>query len=136
MRFFVFIFLMLAGAVQAQVRDSVFATYDDYAAFVDKRIQTRDFIELVQVLGGRDEYTPEQLRSVDMQLKAAFPVDLQNASVFRKEDLGGGVVQEARIYWTGEVYAFFYAILHMRGDDLVVINFTLNSSINEIMAKF
>lgn len=127
---------LAAPAAMAQVRDSVFASYDDYARFVDEKIMTRDFVPLVQVLGGRDEYTAEQLAGVNAQLLNAMPVDFTSVTVFRETDLGGGVRQEARMYWTGELYAFYYAILHDRGDEIVVVNFTLNTSVTEIMSRF
>ena len=136
MRFLVPLLLMLAGAAHAQTRDSVFEDYTAYEDFVDRRIMARDFIPLIQALGGRDEYTIEQLNQINGQLLGAFPVDFRNVTVFRKTDLGGGVRQEARMYWRDESYAFFYAILHERAGELVVLNFHLNSNIGNIMAQF
>ncbi|MBM1570354.1 hypothetical protein JQU68_19320, partial [Sulfitobacter mediterraneus] len=52
------------------------------------------------------------------------------------QDLGGGVSQEARMYWTGKSYCYFYALLHQRENDLVVINFALNSNSTPIMDRF
>ncbi len=134
--FLVMLFPLLAAPASAQQRDGVFASYAAYAAFVDQRIMSRDFIPLIKSLGGRDEYTEEQLIGVNAQLLTAFPVDFSNVSVFRRQDLGNGVSQEARLYWTGENYAFYYAILHQRGDELVVLNFKLNSSVEPIMKSF
>ena len=42
-------------------------------------------------------------------------------------DLGGGIRQEARAFWGGGRYLFFYAILHQRKDALVVLNFSMNT---------
>ncbi len=126
----------IATAARAQQRDGVFADYGAYAAFVDQRIMSRDFIPLIKSLGGRDEYTEEQLTAVNAQLLNAFPVDFENVTVFRRQDLGNGVSQEARLYWTGENYAFYYAILHQREGELVVLNFKLNSSVEPIMKSF
>lgn len=128
--------LVAGPAVHAQERDSVFVDYDAYADFVDSHIMTRDFIPLIQTLGGRDEYTIEQLQGIRNQLLGAWPNDFTGKSVFRQEDLGGGIRQEGRVYWTGEYYAYYYAVLHERDDELVVINFYLNTSITEIMARF
>ena len=89
--------ISLPAAVSAQQRDSVFASYEAYAAFVDRHIMQRDFIPLIQVLGGRDEYTPEQLRGVNTQLLHAFPRDFTDVAVFRETDLGNGFRQEARL---------------------------------------
>lgn len=126
----------LCAPAYAQERDSVFTNYADYEAYIDKHIMARNFVPMVKALGGRDEYTPEQLAQVNRQLMGAFPVNFQNKTVYRKEDLGGGLSQEGRAYWTGESYAFFYAILHDRGDDLVVLQFALNSSASVINGKF
>lgn len=128
--------LLFPTATLAQERDSVFSDYATYARFVDQMIMTRDFKTLVLHLGGRDEYTPEQLDSTNHQLLRAFPFDFRNAAVFRKTDLGGGMVQEGRVYWTGDSYAYYYAILHQRADSIIVLSFNLNSSIGTIMDKF
>jgi len=128
--------ISIATTASAQQRDGVFADYTAYAAFVDQRIMSRDFVPLIKSLGGRDEYTEEQLTKVNAQLLKAFPVDFRNVSVFRRQDLGNGVSQEARLYWTGENYAFYYAILHQRAGELVVLNFKLNSSVEPIMKSF
>jgi hypothetical protein len=130
------ILLLLPATTLAQDRDSVFSDYASYARFVDQMIMTRNFEPLVLQLGGRDEYTPEQLASTNHQLLRAFPYDFKNAAVFRQTDLGGGMIQEGRVYWIGDSYAYYYAILHQRTDSIIVLSFNLNSSIGTIMDKF
>lgn len=130
------LFLAAASGVLAQNRDSIFDNYADYSAFVDNHIMTRSFTPLILRLGGRDEYTKEQLDANQRQMQGVWPNDFRNVTVFNRQDLGGGVSQEARMYWNGTAYAFFYAILHDRGTELVVINFALNTSISTIMEKF
>ena len=130
------LFLIAPFTAAAQERDSVFSSYSAYADFVDKKIMSREFVPLVLSLGGRDEYTPEQLNGVNTQLMAAFPVAFRNKTVFHETDLGGGMRQEARAYWSGEHYAYFYALLHERGNDIVVLNFLLNSSLSAVTEKF
>lgn len=122
--------------VAAQAQDSVFDDYATYAAFVDEKIMQRDFIPLIQRLGGRDEYTTEQLTATQANLKTALPFDFENMTVFKEVDLGGGVRQEARMYWTGTSYAFYYAMLHERAGDLAVITFLLNTSSKAILERF
>ncbi|MFV2002333.1 MAG: hypothetical protein ACC619_05075 [Paracoccaceae bacterium] len=134
--FFIILALVLPFTAFAQERDSVFSSYQAYGEYVDELIMKRDFIPLIQTLGGRDEYTKEQLAGVNVQLMAAFPVKFKNRSVFREVDLGAGMRQEARVYWTGESYAFFYALLHQRANDIVVVNFNLNSSSAAVMSMF
>jgi len=130
------IFMMLPGFANAQMRDNVFKDYASFSQFVDEKVMARDFTSLILALGGRDEYTPEQLASLNRQLLDVFPKDFEHATVFRQVDLGGNFNQEARAFWVGENYVFFYAILHQREDGLVVINFSLNSSVGKIMSKF
>lgn len=133
---FIVLSLLIPSSLLAQERDSVFSTYEAYSGYVDEMIMGRDFKPLIMVLGGRDEYTKEQLATVNGQLLAAFPSDFEHSTIFREENMGGGVIQEARAYWTGERYAFFYAVIHIRENDVVILNFNLNSSVATIMGKF
>lgn len=132
---FVFTLFWAVPNADAQT-DSIFPDYETYAAFVDKHIMLRDFVPLIIQLGGRDEYTPEQLTANNENLRRVWSKDFDNATVFKREDLGGGISQEGRMYWTETGYAFFYALLHQRDDSLVVINFHLNSSSKKIMERF
>lgn len=125
-----------AGAVQAQTADSEFINYADYASYVDRHIMQRDFIPLIQKLGGRDEYTNEELAATQRNMLGIWPRDFESVSVFNRKDLGGGIWEEGRIYWTGTSYAFFYALIHQRFDKFVVLNFLLNSSSTPIMERF
>lgn len=132
----IFIPMMTVGLVAAQERDSVFGDYQGYETFVDDKIMHRDFVELVKALGGRDEYSTRQLDGIQQQFTDIFPIDFRHKTVFKKIDLGGGMTQEARAYWIGERYIYFYALLHQREQDLVVINFTVNSLVGKVLAKF
>ncbi len=142
MRFFPALLLLLllllpAPPVGAQQRDSFFADYQAYARFVDSRVMNRDFIELIQVLGGRDEYTPEQLQEVNRQFLLVYPHDFSSRAVLREVDLGQGFRQEMRAYWGDRTgYNYFYALLHLRDDGLVVLNFSMNSDVSRVMAEF
>lgn len=130
------VLLAAPAPVQAQEADSIFADYAAYARFVDEHVMSRDFIPLIQVLGGRDEYTIEQMKGINGQLLGAWPRDFENVAVFNETDLGGGIRQEGRVYWTGHSYAYYYAILHAREGKVMVLNFYLNTSITEIMDRF
>ncbi len=46
--------LCLPGMAQAPDRDGIFESYDDYAANVGRHVMQRDFISLIQRMGGRD----------------------------------------------------------------------------------
>ncbi|KAJ01634.1 hypothetical protein [Sulfitobacter mediterraneus] len=130
------LFTLAALPLRAQETDSVFPGYAAYAHFVDQHISTRDFTEVILRLGGRDEYTKEEIASLQRQFDGIWSVNFQNGTVFNRQDLGGGVSQEARMYWTGKSYCYFYALLHQRENDLVVINFALNSNSTPIMDRF
>lgn len=130
--------LLLPLAAQAQVaeRDSVFASPDAFRDYVGSHMMDRDFIPMIQRLGGRDEYTKEQLGQVNTQLLTAFPRDFENKAVVRVTEMDGGFRQEAYAYWTGLSYAWFYALLHDRGSDVVVIQFTVNTDASVVLDKF
>ncbi len=132
----IFLFTLAALPLRAQETDSVFPGYAAYAHFVDQHISTRDFTEVILRLGGRDEYTKEEFASLQRQFDGIWSANFQNGTVFNRQDLGGGVSQEARMYWTGKSYCYFYALLHQRENDLVVINFALNSNSTPIMDRF
>lgn len=126
---------LLTGIAQAQ-QDSIFEDYGDYASYVDQHIMAREFAPLILRLGGRDEYSPEELQSTNTKLRRVWPINFEEVRVFRAEDLGGGLRQEGRIYWTGISYAYFYALLHEREDGFVVISFHLNSSSKKVLERF
>ncbi|MHA6261900.1 hypothetical protein ACXYMO_01750 [Arenibacterium sp. CAU 1754] len=97
----------------------------------------RNFVELIQVLGGRDEYTKEELDGLQRQFLAVYPTDFSDSAVTKVTDLGSGFCQEMRIYWNENTsYTFFYALLHDTNDHLVVLNFLLNSSSTPVLDKF
>ncbi|MFT7594438.1 MAG: hypothetical protein ACI8R4_001759 [Paracoccaceae bacterium] len=138
MRFICFaLFFLLPVSALAQQRDSHFESYGSYQSFVDSRIANRDFIDLIQVLGGRDEYTIEQLNGVQNRFMSVYSEDFTSRAVIKKVDLGEKFYQEMRVYWREDGgYVYFYALLHDRGDTLVVLTFTLNSDVSKVLAEF
>lgn len=132
--------LALAALVMplpAIAEDSVFGSYDAYSAYVDTHMMSRTFIPLVQQLGGRDEYTKEQLNNINAQLMRAMPFDFTKTAVLRRDDLGNGFSKELRAYWSKELnYSYFYAFLHDRGDKLIVLRFALNTNEEELFSRF
>ena len=89
------LFTLSALPLRAQETDSVFPGYAAYAHFVDQHISTRDFTEVILRLGGRDEYTKEEIASLQRQFDGIWSANFQNGTVFNRQDLGGGVSQEA-----------------------------------------
>jgi hypothetical protein len=127
---------MAAAPLAAQDDDSAFDDYGAYNAYVDRMITTRDWIPFIQQMGGRDEYSTEQLTKIEADFNGLYPRAFTSVSLFREVDLGGGVRQEARAYWGGGRYLFYYAILHERNDKLIVLNFAMNTKVERIMEKF
>jgi len=126
----------LATSASAQNQDGVFRDYAAYSEFVDQKVMQRDFSALILGLGGRDEFTDEQLASTEQKMLNVWRRNFDEMTFFRQEDLGGGISQEGRMYWTGKSYAFYYAMLHQREDALVVISFLINSISKPIMDRF
>ncbi|SHK11685.1 hypothetical protein SAMN05444000_11956 [Shimia gijangensis] len=125
--------LFLPTFAAAQVSDSTFRDYAEFSAFVDTHSQSRDITKLLTVLGGRDEYTKEQMANLQAQVFNLYPDVLPNKTIFHENDLGGGVRQEVRAYWTGLSYLYLYFLLHERDDALIVLRFAFNSSAEKIM---
>lgn len=136
-RLITLLFVICPVLPAAQQRDSYFDDYTSYSAFVDENIISRNFITLIQVLGGRDEYTEAELNGVNNQFLSIYPNDFASGVLIRETDLGSGFRQEARVYWSdaGD-YVFFFAMLHDRADAIVVLTFSLNSDVSKIMAEF
>ncbi|GGH17962.1 hypothetical protein SAMN05444007_1012 [Cribrihabitans marinus] len=124
------------GGAAAQVRDSVFTDYDSYSSYVDRSIMSRQFGPFIQAMGGRDEYTSEQLAGVERQFTQIYPVDFEEGGTFNRRELGSGIMQEGRYFRTGDRYVYYYALLHQRDDSLIVLEFALNSDAEVIMNKF
>ncbi len=139
MRYILYLTLFLLPCfASAQQRDGHFADYAAYDSFVTTAVTTRNFRDMVQVLGGRDEYSPEELTEAVTQLMSLFPMDFTHAAVIRAVDLGNGFRQEARVFWSqpqGQ-YFYYYAVLHQRDDALVVLTFSANTDIDRIMELF
>ncbi|MGX9354057.1 hypothetical protein ACS3SW_02515 [Roseobacteraceae bacterium S113] len=135
MRFLMTCALCFAPLV-AWAQDSVFRDYQDYARFVDRHVMERDFVTLIQRLGGRDEYTKEELSGIQRQFQGIYSGDFEKMAVLKEVDLGGGFSTEMRSYWGAYGYVWFGAMLHDTGRELVVINFRLNSNPGPVMELY
>lgn len=120
---------------QAQVKKSVFESYESYDAFINKTMKARDISAMLTWLGGHS-YKPEEVAQITQNLLRAWPEPFDQGAVFRREDLGNGVWQEGRLYWNEKSYGYYYAILHEREDGLIVLNFSINTNVREIMERF
>ncbi|SDC06514.1 hypothetical protein [Ruegeria marina] len=136
MRWLIF-FLVLLSPASASAEDRVFASYDEYAGFVDEKIMWRDFVALINSLGGEDEYTEAQLNATNAQLLNAMPFDFTGSAVLKRVELTPDFSQEMRVYWNRQKsYVYFYAFLHRREEGLVVLKFNLNTNSDNIFDKF
>ncbi|KNG93000.1 hypothetical protein [Pseudaestuariivita atlantica] len=131
-----FVFAILPAALAAQQEDSVFDDYQSYAAFVDDHIMGRDFVPLIQFLGGRDEYTREELQSLQAQFTGIYPQDFTDGAVLKETTLGARFLTEVRAYWGPSGYIWFGALLHEREGQVVVINFRLNSKSMAVLTDY
>ncbi|MGC9370146.1 MAG: hypothetical protein ACP5DX_11460 [Paracoccaceae bacterium] len=130
------LFAAMPARAQDQERDSVFASDQAFHSFVDNHVARRDFIPLIQKLGGRDEYTAEQLQGLQQQFTSIYPADFTHRATVRTRLLENGFREEIITYWNDLAYVWFYAITHQRDDGLVVINFALNSSYEAVAQRF
>ncbi|MFY0311143.1 hypothetical protein ACFMBG_14725 [Leisingera sp. D0M16] len=128
-------FALLPMASLAQ--DSVFNSYGSYERFVETVVKGRDFKQLITRLGGRDEYTPEQLESVQRQLLTIYPRDFTGGAVAVRQELMNGFSKEVRVFWNEDAlnYCFYYALIHDRGDGIVVLKFDLNTNSDVVFGK-
>lgn len=126
---------VVAVPLHAQEQDSVFNSYDELRSFIDTRLMGRDFVPVIQTLGGRDEYTTEQLAGINSQFLGIYPRALENAAVVMRDDGLNGFRREVITYWTGVSYLWFYLFLHETSDRIVVVNFSMNSNAEPILSK-
>lgn len=128
--------LMALPAATQPLLPGIFADFDSYETFVLDMMSEREFVDLVIGLGGGDEYTPEQLSAVNADLLRAFRRDFENHAVMKVVEMESGFREEARAFWTGRQYGYYYALLHDRGDELMVLRFEVNTSVSYILGQF
>ncbi|MCT4558555.1 MAG: hypothetical protein N4A61_10910 [Pelagimonas sp.] len=128
--------LVFGLATTTQAEDSLYQDYNVFSDFVGDSVRTRDWPRLIQELGGRDEYTPEQLSGLNNQFNAIYPRGLNDGIVFNRREIGPGLWEEGRMYWTGRDYLYFYFLLHQTDDKLIVLRFNFNSNARAILDLF
>lgn len=126
---------LLSVPLKAQEQDSVFSSYSALYSYVDTHMARRDFIPLIQRLGGRDEYTVEQLNGVQNQFNSIYRQNFQHRGQVRVRNLENGFKEEVVAYWTGTAYIWLYMFTHQRADTVLVVSFTINSSAEPVMSK-
>lgn len=134
-RFLIACLFFWPGVLAAQ--DSLFTSYEDYETYVNKHMMSRDFIPLILRMGGRDEHTQEQLAGFQRQFDGIYRRDFENTAFFKKVKLSEQFEQEARVFWVNPTtYIYYYALLHHRGTEVVVMEFLINSSPKPILDRF
>jgi len=137
MRLIYILFTLFFLPISVVAQDSRFASYDAYVQFIDDKIMNRDFIPLITTLGGKDEYTPQQMQALNAQLLSVRPYDFTDTAVMKKVDLGKEFSQELRVYWNDRnSYIYFYALLHETNGSLIVLSFNLNTTSEKIFSRF
>lgn len=134
---FALLFFVLPMSAFAQQRDFIFDNYAAYQNFVDTKVASKDFGTMIATLGGRREYTEDQLVNLDRQFKNIYKNEFVGGAVTKSIDLGNGFRQEMRVYWdSGLGYLYYYAMLHDRGNVLVVLHFSMNTDVEKVLSKF
>ena len=125
--------IFLAMPVLAQE----FSSYEEYQSYLDKKMKNREFSTVIKDFGGADEYTEQELTRIQTQLRDIVPFYLTDARMLKQVELENGFSQELRAYWNDKnSYIYFYALLHERDDDLLVIQFYLNTNPEELLTRF
>lgn len=129
--------LVLMFPLPSLAQESVFSDYDAYFRFVDSHIMVRDFVPLIERLGGQGEYSPAELTALDLKLMDAMPQEFSNSAVLQRSNLANGFYQEARVYWNDRLsYTYFYALLHEYQGHVIVLRFSINTNVDAILGKF
>ena len=116
---------------------SEFSSYEEYETLLNMKMKNREFSNVLRDMGGDDEYTEQQLARIQSQMLGAVPYYLTNVDIIKRVELQNGFSQELRAYWNDRnSYIYFYALLHERDDDLLVILFAFNTNPKELLAKF
>ncbi len=82
--------------------DKVLMAYADYESFVDTKMKKPRILERYQPIWGADAYTPQQMQTLQGQLRDLVPYCLTNSDVAKRIELENGFSQEMRIYWNGK----------------------------------
>lgn len=130
-------FILVVWPLAALAQDGIFADRAALDTFVNNNLMTRNFVPVIQQLGGRDEYTTEQLNGINTQFLNIYRADFGHVSTVRERRLGDGFHEEIRAYWTDDAgYLWLYLLTHQRASDVVVLSFKMNSSAAAVFERF
>ena len=80
--------------------------------------------------------TPEQLASLQAQVRGIFPQDFDTAEIILRDELENGWVRELLGYYSGISYMYVSVFYHKRHDFLVVPFFKFNTDMLELLVDF
>ena len=123
---------LFSSLLPALSQDSIFKNRAEMQGFVWEMMKTRNFEGLVVRLGGRDEYTKEQLAGIQQQFARIYPREFTDAKQVMDLKMENGFRREVVAFWVGTSYAWLYIFSHDTGENYVVVNFRLNSAPNPI----
>ncbi|WP_170514151.1 hypothetical protein [Ruegeria atlantica] len=129
--------LFLSVCAAPVIADDLFASYEDYASFVDAKMKNREFSNAIKGLSSKTQIVPQEVEKVHNQLREVIPYYLTNADVVKRVELENGYWQEMRAYWNGKgSIIYVYAFLHERDDGLAVLHIALNTNSEVIFGMF
>ncbi len=124
------------AAAQDDLPESVFRDYEHMREVLDSGMMAREITNVMRSFGASDEMTPEQLASLQAQVRGIFPQDFDTTEIILRDELENGWVRELLGYYSGFSYMYVSVFYHMRDDFLVVPYFKFNTDMLELLVDF
>lgn len=121
--------------VQVNLEAVTFPDYEAFTAFLDEKMMQRQFGALMQKMSG-GTLSLAQVQQLTEQMRKGFTADFDEVAVMKQEALENGFRQEIRAYWTGDLYAYVFVLLHERAEDVAVLNIGVHLAPNQALAMF
>ncbi len=128
--------LFLALPVMAQHQNAMFRDYEDMREVLDRLMMNREIEGVMRAFGASDEMSDEQLKNLEIRVRDIFPYDFRHVDVLKRDDMGNGWKRELYAYWGGTAYIYATVLFHERKGELIAINFTFNTDIDELIERF
>ena len=130
-----FIGLTTAFGANAQVKAGLFANYNELRNALDSALTRAD---ITTTLRRFDAGVTSEGQTIDVQRKfnQLFPAGLPNTSLVRRDTFGGGISRELIVYWNDTKYLWASVLIHDRGNEVVAIEFTVNTDYDTVAGQF
>lgn len=136
-RILLIIFFTITGslAAQAQVTAGIFKDYTELRSALDNALSKAD---ITSALRRFDAGVTSEGQTIDVQRKfdELFPNALPNTALVRRETYGGSISRELLVYWNGTKYLWASVLIHDRGNEVVAIEFSVNTDYDTIASEF